>query len=407
MRSYIKNDERKNYFIIESDAGAVLDTVAQGMLENNDIAGMLPFSVMHFDDVTTVRYDVTPFITLSEMLERTVTKKEILSVISTVTEAMALCPDYMISSGSVILEADKMFYDEENGRLHLCVFPFVTTERESVQTKDFLKNFICRVKFDSTENCDYIGKILGALNDDTCDTEFIRRIADENSCENLNSVQNCTPENNVQLAETSFENHQVNNFSENNSENSDSFRNESSCPVSALDSFADEEMEEDSSIKGFFSGFLGRKNKIQKNPAGISTDESADDDALMAGFSDGKEGYFNREKDRNGTVVLGSRSGHTAPVLIRLSNDERIEIKGKRFRIGSDSRTSDYCITDNCAVSRAHADIINKKGVLYITDNNSTNHTYLDDQELKGKKEYRLSNNSRITLADEEFRLSL
>ena len=67
--------------------------------------------------------------------------------------------------------------------------------------------------------------------------------------------------------------------------------------------------------------------------------------------------------------------------------------------------TVNYCISDNCAVSRMHADIINKKGVLYIVDNNSTNHTYLDDQLLKGKKEYRLKNDSLITLADEEFRV--
>ena len=69
MRNYIENDGKKTTFIIESDNGAVLDTVALGMLENNNIAGMLPFTVMHVDDVTTVRYDVTPYVTLTEMLE--------------------------------------------------------------------------------------------------------------------------------------------------------------------------------------------------------------------------------------------------------------------------------------------------------------------------------------------------
>lgn len=400
MRNYIEKDGKKTTFIIESDNGAVLDTVAHGMLENNNIAGMLPFTVMHVDDVTTVRYDVTPFVTLTEMLERVVSRKEIVSVISTVLEASSMCEDYMMDAGSIILDTDRMFYDEERSELHLCVMPFIDDGNSSIPVKAFLKDFICRAKFDSSENCDYIGKILGILNSgEEPDFTVIRNMVGE-------------PESTAVKQET--DNHEKASASSGNIKGNENtfcevlqepIRKTVSEPVSMLDSFADDdhESEDESSFKGFFSGILGKKAKNEKTEK--KQDTFSDDDALMAGFSDGKNGYFIREKDAKGTVILKNREENRTPVLVRTANDEKIEIKGKRFRIGSDSKAVDYCISDNCAISRMHADIINKKGVLYIVDHNSTNHTYLDDQLLKGKKEYRLKKDSLITLADEEFRV--
>jgi len=401
MRNYIEKDGKKTTFIIESDDGAVLDTVALGMLENNNIAGMLPFTVMHVDDVTTVRYDVTPYVTLAEMLERNVSRKEIISVISTVLEASAMCVDYMMDADSIILDPDRMFYDEEKSELHLCVMPFITDDDRTLPVKAFLKDFICRVKFDSSENCDYIGKILGILNSgEDPDYDVIRNLISEPESRSVQTPEN--PETLSASSEIISENENI--ICEARPEPE---RNTVSEPVSMLDSFADDvdETEDESSIKGFLSGILGRKAKGEK--AAKKQDTFSDDDALMAGFSDGKDGYFIREKDARGTVILKNREENRIPVLVRTANDEKIEIRGKRFRIGSDSRSVDYCISDNCAVSRMHADIINKKGVLYIVDHNSTNHTYLDDQLLKGRKEYRLKNDSRITLADEEFRVCI
>ena len=89
--------------------------------------------------------------------------------------------------------------------------------------------------------------------------------------------------------------------------------------------------------------------------------------------------------------------------LLRVSNNEKIIIKGNKFRIGTEKKSVDYCIKDNCAVSRMHAEIIHKNNSYFIVDNNSTNHTFINEQEIRSKREMRLQNRSRIKLADEEF----
>ena len=90
------------------------------------------------------------------------------------------------------------------------------------------------------------------------------------------------------------------------------------------------------------------------------------------------------------------------PVLVRRKTGEPINITKSEFAIGK-SQTSDYMLTDNPAISRIHCYIIQRNGVNYIKDNNSTNHTYLNDVQLQPGEEVLLKNKSIIKLGDEDF----
>ena len=103
----------------------------------------------------------------------------------------------------------------------------------------------------------------------------------------------------------------------------------------------------------------------------------------------------------NDTVLLNERRKKT--FLLRVSNNEKIIIRGNRLRIGTEEKSVDYCIADNCAVSRMHAEIIHRNNSYFIVDNNSTNHTFINEQEIRSKREMKLQSKSRIKLADEEF----
>jgi len=71
--------------------------------------------------------------------------------------------------------------------------------------------------------------------------------------------------------------------------------------------------------------------------------------------------------------------------------------------MGKANRGVDYTISGNGAISRQHAIITKKDDGYYIKDNKSTNHTYVNGQELSEGEEVLLTNNSRIRLGDEEF----
>ena len=64
---------------------------------------------------------------------------------------------------------------------------------------------------------------------------------------------------------------------------------------------------------------------------------------------------------------------------------------------------ADYAIENNSAISREHCIVIQRDGVNYIKDNNSTNHTYVNGVELQPGKEVLLKHKTEVRLGDEEF----
>jgi FOG: FHA domain len=63
----------------------------------------------------------------------------------------------------------------------------------------------------------------------------------------------------------------------------------------------------------------------------------------------------------------------------------------------------DYCIKDNSAVSRSHADILRKENGYVIVDNNSLNHTFVNGIQLVPQDQMLLADGAVVMLADEEF----
>ena len=79
--------------------------------------------------------------------------------------------------------------------------------------------------------------------------------------------------------------------------------------------------------------------------------------------------------------------GAPAPYFLRVKTGERISLDKAEFKIGHKARLVDYAITDNSAISRVHCVITKRNGVCFISDNKSTNGTFVNGEELKAGEE--------------------
>lgn len=122
-----------------------------------------------------------------------------------------------------------------------------------------------------------------------------------------------------------------------------------------------------------------------------------------------------------GTSVLGGGAGQTTVLggagettvlnanlgtLTRKKNGENITINKEQFKIGRDRSRVDYCISDNTAVGRLHAIIVNRGGSAYVVDQNSKNGTFVNDVRASANQEVKLNNGDKVSFADEEFTYS-
>lgn len=138
----------------------------------------------------------------------------------------------------------------------------------------------------------------------------------------------------------------------------------------------------------------------------LNQDESI---SLFYDYEDEATGLLN---DNEGTTLLEEISTpHSAPFqqniqfpsLVRISTDETISINKPVFRLGKERSYVDYFVTNNNTVSRSHADIITRGNRYFVCDQNSTNHTYINNELLPVKTEMEIYEGDVLRLSNEEF----
>ena len=91
------------------------------------------------------------------------------------------------------------------------------------------------------------------------------------------------------------------------------------------------------------------------------------------------------------------------PVLRRLQTGEFKEIDAPVFAVGRSDADVDFCIHGNRLIGRIHLYIVNKEGHYFVCDNNSKNHSWLNDDLLEPNVDYELVDGDLIRIANETF----
>ncbi|MBD9290715.1 MAG: FHA domain-containing protein [Coprococcus eutactus] len=110
--------------------------------------------------------------------------------------------------------------------------------------------------------------------------------------------------------------------------------------------------------------------------------------------------------DDAGTTVLNAATKvERHPYLYQVKNGRKIYLDKKTNRIGKNREVVDICIDGNPAISRCHAIFYRVDDACYIEDLNSTNGTFVDDQQITSNCKTMVRVGSRVKLGDEEFEL--
>ncbi len=115
--------------------------------------------------------------------------------------------------------------------------------------------------------------------------------------------------------------------------------------------------------------------------------------------------YFGSDGETTVLNVSQQMTMPEAPYLVRSSNGETVVLSKAVFRVGKDRDFVDYCISDNSAISRRHANFMVRNGDVFIIDTNSTNHTYVNGVMIRSNTEVKLTHGDEIRLANEDFML--
>lgn len=93
--------------------------------------------------------------------------------------------------------------------------------------------------------------------------------------------------------------------------------------------------------------------------------------------------------------------------ITREKNQQKMEIAKPMFKLGRSADTADFYVAGNGMVGREHAFIIREDEHVFIKDNNSKNHTYVNDEMVRAGERVELKDQDVVRLADENFLITI
>lgn len=137
---------------------------------------------------------------------------------------------------------------------------------------------------------------------------------------------------------------------------------------------------------------------------GLLTNDDDEATGLLTNIDDEATGLLPSIGDDEATGLLIVNDENVRfPTLFRILTEETISINKPVFRLGKERSYVDYFVANNNAVSRSHADIITRGNKYFVKDLNSTNRTYINNQELPIHMEVEIYDGDRLRLGNEEF----
>lgn len=419
-----------------------ISAFANGMMTYNNIKGILGYIYEANNGECQLRFNQPNGIQLSLLLGQTLKKQLLLGILSGIADTLHQAEEYMLDEGGFILDPQLIFVNTATLNVDLVYIP--TGINYDCPYWIFVKTLMYSGIVNTDEDTTYVQQIVNFINSNQPVAreklaDHIKTLADSTKA---SPVVNKVPV--IQPVNAPFQPHVP--------------VQQPSAPAAPVSRAAnipvDTHTEEQKNKKGgLFSGLIGKK-KSEKSDKSAKNENSAKGFEGEFGFNiPGQKPVADKNVVQNPTPqpsatannakavplvqnqqAVYATAGMAAPTVeepcedfdgktvllgmdgnsfgsseqkffLERKNGEKIYINKSMFFIGKADKSdiqNDYIIR-NGAVSRNHAYFQLVAGGVTVTDNNSSNGTFINDEKIPSLVQRELKNGDIVRLADEIF----
>ena len=161
----VRNFDSEQYLTFNIDNDAELDEDLLDYLEEEEPEGVVPVIFEENDDFDTFSYDVTDKIHLCELSAQEINAEMVLKVLRGVVISMMNMSEYRIPLSYLVLNRNYIYIDSDYKVEFVCI-P-LEDMKEEVDLTHFFRTFIASLRFEPSENGDYVAKLLTYVNNRT------------------------------------------------------------------------------------------------------------------------------------------------------------------------------------------------------------------------------------------------
>ena len=104
MELQIERVGRSQFLVYQMQPDEELDEIGLGMIENNNISGILPITLNHIDEERKLSFNITSQVSLEQLVRGMVSRKKILTVFISICDTFLEAENYMFEDDFFLME---------------------------------------------------------------------------------------------------------------------------------------------------------------------------------------------------------------------------------------------------------------------------------------------------------------
>ncbi len=157
-----RNFEKERYLTYDVSEDAVFDEEVLDFLEEEEPKGLVPIIYEESDEKVTFSYDVTNKIRLCELSGQENNAEMVLKVMRGIVLSLIDMGEYRVSLSYLVMNRNYIYINSEYEVEFICI-PLENMADEA-DVNSFLRSFMANLRYESSENGDYVAKLLSYIN---------------------------------------------------------------------------------------------------------------------------------------------------------------------------------------------------------------------------------------------------
>jgi len=157
-----RNFGKERYLTYDIAADAVFDEEVLDFLEEEEPKGLVPIIYEESEEKETFSYDVTDKIRLCELSGQEINAEMVLKVMRGIVLSLIDMGEYRVSLSYLVMNRNYIYINSEYEVEFICI-PLEDMADEA-DVNSFLRSFMANLRYESSENGDYVAKLLSYIN---------------------------------------------------------------------------------------------------------------------------------------------------------------------------------------------------------------------------------------------------
>ena len=151
------------YLLYRIEDNQKIDQFALNTIMNNTIDGVFKINKENDNGQDVFYINITSKIALSMLLDKPVRRGFVLNILESMARTSLDADEYLLDPKYFLFDYDNIFIDLSTQKVSMIYLPIEREEKE-INIKDFIKNFLFDLSYETKEDCNYVAHLINVVN---------------------------------------------------------------------------------------------------------------------------------------------------------------------------------------------------------------------------------------------------